>query len=365
MTLYLWKGQSYVRFGGLQQLTSVGSASSIHLKLDLDGDGQIDNLSVAANGNDWNAARSSLHHQARAVVWNITDGLGAVTDITYAPLTYSSVYRRDYNAPVMASGTGSQVFDITGPSYVVSYVKSSAPTFGSPGDQSIVRYRYAGLKVQAGGRGSLGFRRVSTLDLQTNVEIDTWYNQEFPLTGTARKTWTRNVGSGWSDACLTTPDSASCMVYTPVCAGGLSFECDDELPGITNTSTILKEALDEWSQISIYAIPAKNGSTGLPSPKSGPGPLPTVSTLAARSCSLRGYPLRAISTRPTVSRTRTTPHIRKPRCCRSKTTINTATPARARSPRREAARRSLRIVCSTTIISLARRLAPSSGNWAD
>jgi hypothetical protein len=48
--------------------------------------------------------------------------------------------------------------------YVVSQVSSSAPTTANPSGFSTLNYRYAGAKVQGGGRGFLGFREVVTFD---------------------------------------------------------------------------------------------------------------------------------------------------------------------------------------------------------
>ena len=66
---------------------------------------------------------------------------------------------------------------------------SSAPRAGSaPGAvdtaaTSAVEYYYAEAKVQAMGRGLLGFQQLKTRDLQTLIETTTSYRQDFPFTG--------------------------------------------------------------------------------------------------------------------------------------------------------------------------------------
>ncbi len=186
--------------------------------VDLDGDGHPDSLEInpTDGGGAWQTARNSAHHQPRNVVQTITSGLGAVTTLTYAPLTYTSLYYREYNASNLSSGWGSPVQDVLTPRYVVQHADSSAPTDGSPGAISTIRYQYSGFKMQGSGRGSLGFDKVYTTDAQTGVETVTAYNQAFPLTGTPSQTAVYTNGSSRDTVCAAPygdPDSAACMGY--------------------------------------------------------------------------------------------------------------------------------------------------------
>lgn len=63
----------------------------------------------------WDAVRSNARYSARGVIWEIEDGLGAMTDILYAPLTFASTYQRDLNGSLLASGRLSRVFDVEAP----------------------------------------------------------------------------------------------------------------------------------------------------------------------------------------------------------------------------------------------------------
>ena len=75
----------------------------IRLNGDYDGDGIVDYMIIKATDGDgdggWHARRTTSHHRPRGLVTKITNGFGAATDITYSPLTFSSVYRRDHSAP--------------------------------------------------------------------------------------------------------------------------------------------------------------------------------------------------------------------------------------------------------------------------
>ena len=86
------------------------------------------------------------------------------------------------------------VLEINGAMYVVTNVSSSAPAAGtSPGQvdnnaTSSISYYYGEAKVQAMGRGFLGFQRLSTVDEQTGVTTTTTYRQDFPFIGSPLKT---------------------------------------------------------------------------------------------------------------------------------------------------------------------------------
>lgn len=247
----LWKGDNWSDYFVVSTDYERLGNDAMHAIGDFDGDGILDIFSAHADGKV-DVRRSNGHHKPRGVMTKITNGLGAITSIDYAPLTFAPVYRRDYDAPFLISGRGSPVFDVAAPSYVVSRVSSSAPTLASQTAQSAVSYHYAGLKVQAGGRGSLGFRRVTSRDEQTGIEVDSYYMQRFPYTGLAELTETRhlpatgglNVKCGYLTAA--NPDSPACMMYVPPCPGGIGSTCNDDLAQIGDSSRVIKASEDLW-----------------------------------------------------------------------------------------------------------------------
>jgi RHS repeat-associated protein len=97
-------------------------------------------------------------------IHRIINGYGAETRIVYQPLTNSAVYLREPNFSGEAPGRGSPVHDVFGAMYVVAAVTSDAPGIDAQTRQSTLYYQYAGAKMQAGGRGMLGFRQIRTLD---------------------------------------------------------------------------------------------------------------------------------------------------------------------------------------------------------
>lgn len=188
---------------------------------DIDADGNTDFMSLKMENNPaLYVSRSGSRFSPRDAIIKIVNGFGAETDLTYATLTNKDIYRRDYgsrNSP--AVGRGSPVSDVLAPSYVVAKVSSSSPRINDAAAKASLYYRYAGAKVQAGGRGFLGFREVITIDPnQTGgyVATTTQYSQVFPFVGAPTSTTKAAViggtytvpsclASGMTESCYATP----------------------------------------------------------------------------------------------------------------------------------------------------------------
>ena len=186
-------------------------------------------------------------------IYKVTDGLGNVTDITYAPLArstnYSPIgdikitaesYQRCHGEIVNPYGAGSgtipagceaatrydidteefytqinspfqplidadqinsldlissPVMEVIGPVTLVGRVETSAPSTSSeqPGNvdgtaKNSVDYFYRHLRMQAGGRGMLGFESLITVDAQSGVKTETRYRQDWPYIGSPLET---------------------------------------------------------------------------------------------------------------------------------------------------------------------------------
>lgn len=165
----------------------------IPLFADFDGDGNLDFISIRmAEHPDVYLSRGSQRFVPRDVVTQITNGLGAVTEIRYAPMTIAAAYRRDVGARNGLNwGRGAPVSDLLMPNYVVTQAASSSAEGGSTAARARVHYRYAGAKVQAGGRGFLGFREITTIDANHGsgyVAVTSLYAQNFPFVGVPVRT---------------------------------------------------------------------------------------------------------------------------------------------------------------------------------
>lgn len=85
------------------------------------------------------------------------------------------------------------------PVYIVTNIQGSAPaaadtaaTLGAVDDNafSSISYYYAEARIQAGGRGLLGFHRITTVDEQTQPKVmtATYYRQDYPFVGSPLST---------------------------------------------------------------------------------------------------------------------------------------------------------------------------------
>ena len=159
---------------------------------DFNGDGKTDQLLIN-NNKDGEILSSSIRKgmnvsgsrevEPANVITTITNGFGAVTDIFYKPLTDNSVYSRMHDSINTDWGNGSAVYDLIAPIYVVSQVQSSAPVYNNSSAHSQVQYHYIGAKLQAGGRGFLGFGEVISYNPQSQIRTNSRYRQDFPFTG--------------------------------------------------------------------------------------------------------------------------------------------------------------------------------------
>jgi RHS repeat-associated protein len=209
--------------GGGARLCSGGCNPDrfVSMFTDLDADGSLDFVSFELNENPpLFVSRANTRFEPRDTLVKVVNGLGSETDITYAPLTNKDLYRRDNGSRNGLNwGRGAPVLDLLASSYVVARVSSSSPQLGAPTAKATLHYRYAGARVQAGGRGFLGFREMVTIDPNQSggyVVTTTTYAQNFPFVGVPTQTVKAAVlnqaylvptclNSAVTDACYATP----------------------------------------------------------------------------------------------------------------------------------------------------------------
>jgi Salmonella virulence plasmid 65kDa B protein/FG-GAP-like repeat/Insecticide toxin TcdB middle/N-terminal region len=121
---------------------------------------------------------------------NITNGLGASTEIFYKPLTNNSIYTK-FTSPTQVytplgldslqySGSGSSsypIVDLQVPWYVVSN------TADGVAQGHTTNYTYYGLKAHAQGGGLLGFAYMQAADVQSGITTSTAFRQDYPFQG--------------------------------------------------------------------------------------------------------------------------------------------------------------------------------------
>ncbi len=181
------------------------------------GETLVNYLGTAETGNSNNRANA---------IERIENGYGAKTDIHYRPLTDINVYLDSVLPGPISPGRGSAVYDINAPVFVVSEVLSDSPVGGtspSPTARRTVTYEYRGARIQAGGRGFLGFESITQVDLgncegavfvNSCLNTETKYRQDFPFIGLVERvestlggkplqrrtiTWESELTYGFSD----------------------------------------------------------------------------------------------------------------------------------------------------------------------
>ena len=165
---------------------------------------------------------------------SVTDSLGRVSTIAYAPLTDDAVYSKDSDAVF-------PVIDIQAPLYVVESVSSD----DGVGGQKVTAYSYAGAKVHVQGRGFRGFRQMTATDQQTGIVTATTYEQVFPYTARVDSsvktlsdgTRIKTIDNTWASLSLNGGDTVYPYVATSVSE---DYETNDGLgnsPVVTRTAT--------------------------------------------------------------------------------------------------------------------------------
>ena len=184
-----------------QQITSYLKSEEpqryVNTVFDLNGDGHADFFSllrtentktqiVKMGTNPWKT-RNKITAITNKVDTKETDILIYYQALTDPTTELSSFYTKSTNS-LNTLDLGSPVFDLFAPSYLVSQVNKSSPTLLLPDAVTSVAYSYAGLKVQGGGRGSLGFASINSYDPHHDITTITEYIQEFPYIGMPKST---------------------------------------------------------------------------------------------------------------------------------------------------------------------------------
>ncbi|MCA0899162.1 FG-GAP-like repeat-containing protein [Microbulbifer agarilyticus] len=217
---------------------------------DVNGDTQADYHYLQKNGELYtylaNKNDSANRNKPDDVIVQIDNGMGNITDITYANAVDKQVYSRlemssetetvcitlppepgtpmleeeicypvttgdpatlydalngPWDLPEGAQTLGKEepVLDVLAPMFLVSRVESTSPAARATAGNvdatatSAVSYKYHQMKLQAAGRGMLGFQKVSSTDEQTGVITETSYRQDFPFMGMPLLTETRTA----------------------------------------------------------------------------------------------------------------------------------------------------------------------------
>ncbi|WP_291558132.1 SpvB/TcaC N-terminal domain-containing protein [Comamonas sp. SCN 65-56] len=218
---------------------------------DLNGDGLPDFIYARAYNNTL-YANSWIDTTHRDLILSLTTGLGAVTTVSYAPLTDGSVYSKD-------SGAVYPYVDVQAPLYVVSSVSVSDGVGGS----RVTDYTYAGAKSHQRGGGFLGFRQVTARDVQSDLRSIATYRQDYPYQGQPLSSQTRTGGGTLiSQTLITYTDQLLDTGKSPVWHRSLptrTVETSYELSGGLISTVTTDTAYDAWANPTTIVVDSGGG----------------------------------------------------------------------------------------------------------
>lgn len=299
----------------------IGRSSANLVIADIAGNGAADRLYVRSSdsGSDSTGITLTLRSSSRRYLTGVKTALGTETKIQYATLSniyntehYSTygeispvdivrticeerqpcrtepdtvVNARDFyrlvHQPFSDLPEGSQILtpepsnenripvqEVKGSIPVVTAVYSSAPTSDDPQAKVGVSYHYTLGLFQAAGRGMLGFKALTTRDLQTDIETVTTYRQDWPFIGQPIATVVRSeeqvlsesmneskvldFDSSWVDRIAThgSADLGPLRVYTATSIDlSYELEANSQSSGVPVQETTTTREIDEYGNV--------------------------------------------------------------------------------------------------------------------
>ena len=247
------------------------SDQASYLPTDVDADGIMDFIRLDRDG-------GSDQHNAEMLVAlvisdaskadllkTVTNGLGAVTELTYAPLTDPTVY--DVSLPENPTECSYPYLKLYAPYYVVRTLGKD-DGIGSAGGDYITQYRYGEGYLHRWGRGFLGFRKFTSTDMRKGSKKHELLNYAFPYTGMTLKSWTEVKNSGGT--LVTVSQVVNTVGYKKTTAANTYFpyfsqstETNTEPDGPTFAKTVTKNQFDDFgnnTQIVVNKYRLEGGS---------------------------------------------------------------------------------------------------------
>lgn len=218
-----WDGSTLSKTGW--ERSGVASTTWVNVS-DVNGDGKPDLVLMPDGANPSIYLNQNLRAPVNLIT-GINTGFGNTRQLSYSPLTDKEVYTK---LTTFTTGTSWLLTHSTGytepakniiiaPTYVVASERSSVtaasetPLNVRSGVQRELRYRYAGLQTAVGG-GSLGFRNISVIDVQTGLETVTTHNQDYPFVGRTSSVVQRLRKSDAPDGVVTLSEKSTSWALT-------------------------------------------------------------------------------------------------------------------------------------------------------
>ncbi|WP_370978859.1 RHS repeat-associated core domain-containing protein [Agaribacterium sp. ZY112] len=189
------------KIGSLVQLDSINGGGEIYSSTKLSWDtlgrsSQYRRLDIAANVVSNDAYQRCVDQLYASNIFNqeIIDNMCSSTSGDHHDYDTAGFYSDLYD-PFSNYGYGygdvfktlitdhGPILEVAGSYPVVTSIKSTAPYYQQNSNENEIRYVYHQARVQAGGRGWLGFKKVEKVNLQTETVTSTDYRQDWPFIG--------------------------------------------------------------------------------------------------------------------------------------------------------------------------------------
>lgn len=227
---------------------------------DANGDGKADLIRVSASqDNQPVIVPYTSSGEYPDLADRITNPLGGMTTIQYAPISDSAVYTAA-TSPGFPKGAGLRYPNPLTPAqfpiqsvigqalYVVSaYVQSNDSSLNRYVYSASYEMSYANAQVDLLGRGWEGFETVSRLSLDNGFRIVQVYNQDYPMTGTSASTRIEADGAYATDPRVPKDDTAVLMSMT-----NYTYQTFVRASGATDPDQQVLEVLKTGSQSDQY-----------------------------------------------------------------------------------------------------------------
>lgn len=190
----------------VEQKTDSGGNVDIGIFAGNGNESTLDNIYTITDGNN-NKTQITYGSLANAINYTTLEGVNSqqVTNPDYCdgwedetpcvpPVVYSLNTDAFYSAINQPFGAAFEVnnpvpiMEMTAPIYAVTSVSGSAPVAADVNNMNKISYHYHHARIQAGGRGYLGFEKLTTIDQQTGVSTETTYHQDWPFIGSPKST---------------------------------------------------------------------------------------------------------------------------------------------------------------------------------
>ncbi|QEI12992.1 hypothetical protein FY115_12680 [Cellvibrio japonicus] len=185
----------------------------------------------------------------------------------FAGLTHNNLV----NAPVLETIGGMPI--VTKASSSLHATSSASPGSASSKTSSI-SYYYKHLRMQAAGRGMLGFAELKTVDMQTGITTETKYRQDWPYIGSPAETITKthdgkvlgHATNKWNRKTYATSTSKRYQPYVEQTVERTYALNTDGSVGTTPLQTVTTDtqmAADEYGNVSRITVTTAGGGQTL------------------------------------------------------------------------------------------------------